>query len=118
MKMKLFGIFLFLCILSAVFCDGTDSDDNDLEFIGGSNTTESNAENEFDVVDNITEQPTNTTVDDDQAEADTDERIFGGQQTSIERVPWQVSLRQNNEHRCGGSIISNNFVITAGHCTP
>ncbi|KAF5281358.1 hypothetical protein FQR65_LT14756 [Abscondita terminalis] len=46
-----------------------------------------------------------------------DERIVGGQAAAISSYPYQVSLRsQSNSHFCGGSIISNNLVLTAAHC--
>lgn len=49
------------------------------------------------------------------------DRIFGGDQAEIGQFPYQVSLRLDPfdiswKHYCGGSIISNRFVITAGHC--
>ncbi|XP_055596185.1 trypsin 5G1-like [Uranotaenia lowii] len=43
-------------------------------------------------------------------------RIVGGFVTSINKVPWQVSLR-DTKHICGGSIIGDQWVLTAGHCT-
>ncbi|RZC39116.1 trypsin-7, partial [Asbolus verrucosus] len=45
------------------------------------------------------------------------ERIVGGKPISIEEVPFQVSIEWNNVHKCGGSIISKNKVVTAAHCT-
>ncbi|XP_043266310.1 trypsin beta-like [Colletes gigas] len=50
-----------------------------------------------------------------------DGRIVGGEETTIEQAPYQVSLeklRSNKlfTHACGGSIISKNWVVTAGHC--
>lgn len=45
-----------------------------------------------------------------------DGRIVGGQETSIETLPYQVSLQLLGKHLCGGSIISPRFVLTAAHC--
>uniref|UniRef100_A0A1B0EZ70 Uncharacterized protein n=1 Tax=Phlebotomus papatasi TaxID=29031 RepID=A0A1B0EZ70_PHLPP len=43
-------------------------------------------------------------------------RIVGGQETNIEKFPYQISLEYNKKHTCGGAIISRNYVITAAHC--
>uniref|UniRef100_A0A182QPU8 Peptidase S1 domain-containing protein n=1 Tax=Anopheles farauti TaxID=69004 RepID=A0A182QPU8_9DIPT len=43
-------------------------------------------------------------------------RIVGGSKTTIEDVPYQVSLRYYTRHICGGSIISYQWVLTAAHC--
>lgn len=45
-----------------------------------------------------------------------DGRIVGGIAVSIEDHPWQVSVQKSGGHACGGSIISNDFVVTAAHC--
>ncbi|XP_014210564.1 trypsin-1-like [Copidosoma floridanum] len=44
-------------------------------------------------------------------------RIVGGEPASIENHPWQVSLQSYGFHFCGGSIISETTILTAGHCT-
>ena len=43
-------------------------------------------------------------------------KIVGGSATVIADFPWQVYYISGN-YRCGGSIISGKWVITAAHCT-
>ncbi|KXF79759.1 S1 family serine peptidase [Enterovibrio coralii] len=46
-------------------------------------------------------------------------RIVGGSLISISDAPWQVFLRGvrgNTTISCGGSIIADNFILTAAHC--
>lgn len=43
--------------------------------------------------------------------------IVGGEQTTIERFPWIVSLQRLGIHFCGGSIISTTRILSAAHCT-
>lgn len=43
--------------------------------------------------------------------------IVGGEQTTIERFPWIVSLQRLGAHFCGGSIISSTRILSAAHCT-
>ncbi|XP_063635619.1 trypsin beta-like [Cydia splendana] len=43
-------------------------------------------------------------------------RIVSGRNTSIEAVPWQVSLREKTFPICGGSVITDLWLLTAAHC--
>lgn len=47
-------------------------------------------------------------------------RIVGGSHTTIDRHPWQVyfqgGITSSFKMKCGGSIISPNWVVTAAHC--
>uniref|UniRef100_A0A6M2E1M4 trypsin n=1 Tax=Xenopsylla cheopis TaxID=163159 RepID=A0A6M2E1M4_XENCH len=44
-------------------------------------------------------------------------KIVGGQSTSIQQHPYQVALLYENDyHNCGGSLISEKWVLTAAHC--
>ncbi|XP_050323518.1 trypsin alpha-like [Bactrocera neohumeralis] len=46
----------------------------------------------------------------------TNHRIVGGRQISIGEAPWQASVIQSNTFICGGSVISEYWVLTAAHC--
>ncbi|XP_028129945.1 trypsin-1 [Diabrotica virgifera virgifera] len=50
-------------------------------------------------------------------------RIFGGQNAKEGQFPYQLSLQgphlenlNPNQHYCGASILSHNWIVTAGHC--
>ncbi|KAL0883557.1 hypothetical protein ABMA27_015711 [Loxostege sticticalis] len=43
-------------------------------------------------------------------------RIVSGRNTSIAAVPWQVSLREKTYPICGGSVITDLWLLTAAHC--
>lgn len=49
-------------------------------------------------------------------------RIVGGKSAPFGRWPWQVSVRRtsffgfSSTHRCGGALINENWIATAGHC--
>ncbi|KAG5331698.1 CTR1 protein, partial [Acromyrmex heyeri] len=42
--------------------------------------------------------------------------IVGGKDAPIGKYPYQVSLKFNGEHMCGGSIVNKYNILTAGHC--
>ncbi|XP_063978657.1 serine proteinase stubble-like isoform X1 [Diachasmimorpha longicaudata] len=49
-------------------------------------------------------------------------RIVGGKAAPFGRWPWQVSVRRtsffgfSSTHRCGGAVLNENWIATAGHC--
>ncbi|XP_020299071.1 chymotrypsin-2-like [Pseudomyrmex gracilis] len=43
-------------------------------------------------------------------------QIVGGTDAEIGKYPYMVSLRNNNKHFCGGSIINVRYILTAAHC--
>lgn len=55
-------------------------------------------------------------------------RIVGGEEATPHSWPWQVLLRckyvdfetnrvvNDEQDKCGGSVISENWIITAAHC--
>ncbi|XP_023418167.2 transmembrane protease serine 11C-like [Cavia porcellus] len=46
----------------------------------------------------------------------TGNKIVGGQNAEKGEWPWQASLQQNAVHRCGATLISNSWLVTAAHC--
>nr|XP_008539187.1 PREDICTED: chymotrypsin-like elastase family member 2A [Equus przewalskii] len=47
-------------------------------------------------------------------------RVVGGENVRPNSWPWQVSLQYSSSgqwrHTCGGSLVANNWVLTAAHC--
>ncbi|KAF9806357.1 hypothetical protein SFRURICE_007597 [Spodoptera frugiperda] len=43
-------------------------------------------------------------------------RIVGGMESSVSMYPYNVAISRNAKHWCGGSIIDEQWVLTAGHC--
>jgi secreted trypsin-like serine protease len=42
--------------------------------------------------------------------------IIGGSYIDIKETPYQVSMKVDGIHHCGGSIISDRWILTAAHC--
>ena len=43
--------------------------------------------------------------------------IVGGEEVEAFKYPWIVSINAYNGHFCGGSLISDQWLVTAAHCT-
>lgn len=45
------------------------------------------------------------------------QRVVGGEDATLHEFPYQISIRSpSGEHHCGGSILNENYILTAAHC--
>lgn len=44
-------------------------------------------------------------------------RVMNGETATVGLLPWQVMVFGNSGTLCGGSIISDHWIVTAAHCT-
>ncbi|CAF0925706.1 unnamed protein product [Adineta ricciae] len=50
------------------------------------------------------------------ARSDDTARIVGGTVSTRGDWPWQISMERNGKHICGGSLINDQWIVTAAHC--
>lgn len=43
-------------------------------------------------------------------------KIYNGDTTEIEKVPWQGAMFINDKHECGAIVLNKKWVLTAAHC--
>lgn len=43
-------------------------------------------------------------------------RIVGGRPTGANQYPWMIRIIYQGKFHCGGSLLTNHYVITASHC--
>lgn len=43
-------------------------------------------------------------------------QVVGGEEASAGSYPFIVSLQVWDQHFCAGSVLNENWIITAGHC--
>jgi secreted trypsin-like serine protease len=43
-------------------------------------------------------------------------KIVGGTESKRGDWPWQISMQRNGNHICGGSLINDQWIVTAAHC--
>jgi len=43
-------------------------------------------------------------------------KIYGGTNSKYLSWPWMALIELKNEFKCGGTIINENWVLTAAHC--
>ncbi|XP_029171797.1 melanization protease 1-like isoform X2 [Nylanderia fulva] len=69
----------------------------------------------------VTNHPNLNLLDHQRCGPLTQTRVVGGNKTGVFEYPWMALIaydtgKTNPEFRCGGTIISNRFILTAAHC--
>ncbi|XP_015509702.1 melanization protease 1 isoform X2 [Neodiprion lecontei] len=69
----------------------------------------------------VTHHPNLRLLDHQRCGPITESKIFGGNKTSVFEFPWMALIgydvgKRDPEFRCGGSLISKRYVLTAAHC--
>ena len=52
----------------------------------------------------------------DCGQAQRQQRIIGGTLTEVNEYPWQALLRFDGDPVCGGTVLSEEWIMTAAHC--
>lgn len=62
--------------------------------------------------------PVGAFAEEPEPKSDVETKIVGGRPAEEGQFPWMVSLTwiENDKHFCGGSLITEDLVLTAGHC--
>lgn len=47
---------------------------------------------------------------------DAQSKVVGGEQSVPGDWPWKISMLYNGRHICGGSLINDQWILTAAHC--
>jgi len=43
-------------------------------------------------------------------------RVTGGIEAVPHSWPWMISIEADGTHNCGGSLINNQWILSAAHC--
>ena len=74
-------------------------------------------ENTLQAITNITNNVVNEPLADNVARSN-EAKIVGGSSTNVKRWPWMAGLLRKGKSVpfCGGSLVNQNTIVTAGHC--